>query len=255
MNCKLFFYILFVLFLNSCIETVDINYTTKPVIIEKFSNKGFALVYDDNLFKKKIINKKINERDLIIFQKNLKRGTPVKIFNPTNKKSLIAKVGKNSSYPNFNNSVISIRIFDELELDINDPYIHIVEIIEQDTFIAKKTKTFDAEKKVADKAPVESISVNDLNESNKTNKNNKKKDKKKFTYNIKIADFYFEKTAISMINRVKTETSIKNTKIKEVSKNKFRVYIGPYSNLNALQKAYNSVEKLKFENIEILRHE
>ena len=255
MNYKLFLYIFFVLFLNSCIETTDINYSTKPVIIEKFSNKGFALLYDDDLFKKKIIKKKINERDLIIFQKNLKKGTPVKIFNPTNKKSLIAKVGKNSTYPNFNNSVISKRIFDELELDLNDPYIHIVEIIEQDTFIAKKTKTFESEKKVANKAPVESISVNDLNESNKKIKKDKKKNRKKFIYNIKIADFYFEKTAISMINRVKTETSIKNAKIKEVSKNKFRVYIGPYSNLKTLQKAYNSVEKLEFENIEILRHE
>ena len=58
-----------------------------------------------------------------------------------------------------------------------------------------------------------------------------------------------------MINRVKTETSIKNAKIKKISKNKFRVYIGPYSNLKTLQKAYNSVEKLEFENIEILRHE
>ncbi len=41
----------------------------------------------------------------------------------------------------------------------------------------------------------------------------------------------------------------------KVSKNKFRVFIGPYSNLKTLQKAYNSVEKLEFENIEILRHE
>ena len=58
MNYKLFLYILFVLFLNSCIETTDINYSTKPVITGKFSNKGFALLYDDNLFKKKIIKKK-----------------------------------------------------------------------------------------------------------------------------------------------------------------------------------------------------
>ena len=54
----------------------------------------------------------------------------------------------------------------ELELDLDNPYIHIQEIKEKDTFIAKKTKTFDAEKKVANKAPVESISINDLNESN-----------------------------------------------------------------------------------------
>ena len=51
------------------------------------------------------------------------------------------------------------------------------------------------------------------------------------------------------------ETSINNAKTKKISKNKFRVYIGPYSNLKTLQKAYNSVEKLEFENIEILRHE
>ncbi len=58
-----------------------------------------------------------------------------------------------------------------------------------------------------------------------------------------------------MIKRIKIETSIKNAKIEKISKNKFRVYIGPYSNLKRLQKAYNSVEKLEFENIEILRHE
>ena len=247
--------IIFIFFLNSCVETNTIKFSKKPIIIDSFSNRGFALIYDDDLFKKKIINKKINERDLIIFQKNLKKGTSVKISNPSNNKSLVAKVGKHSIYPNFNNSVISKRIFSELELDLDNPYIHIQEIKEKDTFIAKKTKTFDAEKKVANKAPVESISINDLNESNNNILKENNKIKKKFKYTIKIADFYFENTAISMVNRFKTETSIKDPKISKISKNKFRVYIGPYSNLNTLQKAYNSVEKLKFENIEILRHD
>ena len=254
MNYK-FVFISLILFLNSCVQIENVKLSNKKVIIESFSNKGFALVYDDNLFKKKIINKKINNRDLIIFQKNLAMGTSVKISNPSNNKSIIAKVGKNSIYPNFNNSVISKRIFSELELDLEDPYIHIQEIKEKDTFIAKKSKTFESEKKVANKAPVETISINDLSESSKKTVKEKKKNKKKFIYSIKIADFYFEKTAISMINRVKMETSLKNVKIKKISKNKFRVYIGPYSNLKTLQKAYNSVEKLKFENIEILRHE
>ncbi len=254
MNYKIVL-ILLVLFLNSCVKTENVKLSKKKVIIESFSNKGFTLVYDDSLFQKKIINKKINNRDLIIFQKNLAKGTSVKIFNPSNNKSLVAKVGKNSIYPSFNNSVISKRIFSELELDLEDPYIHIQEIREKDTFIAKKTKTFESEKKVANKAPVETISINDLNEPNKNVDEKKKVNNKKFKYSIKIADFYFEKTAKSMINRVKMETSIKNAKIKKISKNKFRVYIGPYSNLKTLQKAYNSVEKLKFENIEILRHE
>ena len=254
MNYKVLF-IIFIFFLNGCVETNNIKFSKKPIVIDSFSNRGFALVYDDDLFKKKIINKKINERDLIIFQKNLKKGTSVKISNPSNNKSLVAKVGKHSIYPNFNNSVISKRIFSELELDLDNPYIHIQEIKEKDTFIAKKTKTFDAEKKVANKAPVEIISINDLNESNNDILKENNKIKKKFKYTIKIADFYFENTAISMVNRVKTETSIKDPKISKISKNKFRVFIGPYLNLNALQKAYNSVEKLKFENIEILRHD
>ena len=253
MNYKLILSIL-IIFLNSCVQNENINLSKKRIIIESFSNKGFTLVYDNTLFEKKIINKKINNRDLIIFQKNLAIGTSVKIFNPTNNKSIVAKVGKNSIYPSFNNSVISKRIFSELELDIEDPYIHIQEIKEQDTFIAKKSKTFESEKIVANKAPVENISINDLNESSKKIVKEKKKNKKKFKYSIKIADFYFEKTSISMINRIKTETPIKNAKIKKISKNKFRVYIGTYSNLKALQKAYNSVEKLEFENIEILRH-
>ena len=254
MNYKIIL-IIFLIFLNSCTTTKNINFSKNKILIDSFSNKGFALIYDDSLIKKKVINKRINDRDLIIFQKNLSKGTSVKISNPSNNKSLVAKVGKNSFYPSFNNSVISKRIFSELELDIDDPYIYIQEIKEKDTYIAKKTKTFESEKKVANKAPVESINVNDLNESNKKNKNEKKKNKKKFIYSIKIADFYFKKTAISMINRVQIETSINDAKIKEVSKNKFRVYIGPYYNLKTLQKAYISVEKLEFENIEILRHE
>jgi len=253
MNYK-FVLILLILFLNSCMPIENAKLSKKKVIIESFSNKGFALVYDDSLFQKKIINKKINNRDLIIFQKNLAKGTSVKISNPSNNKSIVAKVGKNSTYPSFNNSVISKRIFSELELDLDDPYIHIKEIKEKDTFIAKKSKTFESEKKVANKAPVETISINDLSESSEKTIKKKKKKNKKFIYSIKIADFYFEKTAISMINRVKTETSIKNAQIEKISKNKFRVYTGPYSNLKALQKAYNSVEKLEFENIEILRH-
>ena len=58
-----------------------------------------------------------------------------------------------------------------------------------------------------------------------------------------------------MVNRVQSKTSLNNVKIRKMTKNKFRVYLGPYSKLKTLQKVYNSVEKLNFENIEILRDE
>ena len=53
---------------------------------------------------------------MIIFQSNLKKNTDVKITNLLNNKSILAKVGANST-SKFYNSVISKRIYDELELN------------------------------------------------------------------------------------------------------------------------------------------
>ena len=247
-----FFLILLIFLITSCASN---NYKTVNVdpIFEKFSNNGFALIYNDKLYNDKTISKKMDERDLIIFQRNLRKGTSVKITNPFNSKTIIAKVGKKANYPSFNNSVVSIRISKELEIDINEPYIFIEEIRDNASFIAKKAKTFEEEKKVADKAPVDSISVNDLNRTDE--KKIKKKINNEFKYVIKIADFYYLNTAKQMVKRIKSELNIKKTDINKINENKFRVFTGPYLSLKALQKAYNSIETLGFENIELIKYD
>ena len=247
-----FFLILLIVSITSCASN---NYKTVNVdpIFEKFSNNGFALIYNDKLYNDKTISKKMNERDLIIFQRNLRKGTSVKITNPFNSKTIIAKVGKKANYPSFNNSVVSIRISKELEIDINEPYIVIEEIRDNTSFIAKKAKTFEEEKKVADKAPVDTISVNDLNDTDE--KKIKKKINNEFKYVIKIADFYYLNTAKQMVKRIKSELNIKKTDINKINENKFRVFTGPYLSLKALQKAYNSIETLGFENIELIKYD
>ena len=247
-----FFLILLIVLITSCTSN---NYKTVNVdpILEKFSNNGFALIYNDKLYNDKIISKKMDERDLIIFQRNLRKGTSVKITNPFNSKTIIAKVGKKANYPSFNNSVVSIRISKELEIDINEPYIFIEEIRDNASFIAKKAKTFEEEKKVANKAPVDSISVNDLNDTDE--KKIKKKINNEFKYVIKIADFYYLNTAKQMVKRIKSELNIKKTDINKINENKFRVFTGPYLSLKALQKAYNSIETLGFENIELIKYD
>ena len=247
-----FFLILLIVLITSCASN---NYKTVNVdpILEKFSNNGFALIYNDKLYNDKTISKKMDERDLIIFQRNLRKGTSVKITNPFNSKTIIAKVGKKANYPSFNNSVVSIRISKELEIDINEPYIFIEEIRDNASFIAKKAKTFEEEKKVADKAPVDSISVNDLNDTDE--KKIKNKINNEFKYVIKIADFYYLNTAKQMVKRIKSELNIKKTDINKINENKFRVFTGPYLSLKALQKAYNSIETLGFENIELIKYD
>ena len=250
MKYKIILLLLF--FLASCTTNQQIQ--NDGLIIEKFSNSGFTLIYDPLLYENKTINKKMNQRDLLIFQSNLRKGTSVKLTNPENNKTIIAKVGVSAKYPDFNNSVVSIRISKELELNSDEPFIYIEEIIGNDSFIAKKSKMFEEEKTVADKAPVETISINNLNESS-SDKTKKIKNKKKFSYNIKIADFYYKSTANMMAERVRNEISLNNTKIEKISENTFRVLIGPFANLKTLQNAYNSVKKLDFENIEIIKNE
>ena len=243
-------FIIICIFLTNCTTTTLINDKPKNNFVNGYSNKGFALIYSDELFNQKLISKKIDQRSLIIFQKNLKMKTPVKITNILNNKSIIATVGKNAKYPSFNNTVISLRIAEEIDLNLDEPYVEIIEILENSIFVVQKAKTYEEEKKVAIKAPVNNISISDLNEVKK----NKVKDiNKKFSYIIKIADFYFKDTAMILLSRIKTESLIKEPKIRKITSNKYRVYLGPFNNIYSLQKSYNDISILEFENIEIIK--
>ena len=252
MNYKNFLLVLiFFLFTNCTTNNISLN-KENIIIKNSFSNKGFTLIYNQSDYDNGLISKKIDERSLVIFQKNLKVNTTVKITNMLNNKSLIGIVGKNADYPGFNNSVISKRIANELELNINEPYIEIVEISESSMFIAKKAKTFDEEKNVAKKAPVNSISINNLNEIKVSSKPNLTK---KFSYEIKIGDFFFHNSASAMIARIINETKISKPKIKKMTNEKHRVYLGPFHDIYSLQKSYNDIQILLFENIEIIKND
>ena len=247
MNYKIFIFFLLIISCATPVKKVEDKIKPQKV----FSNKGFALLYNDDINKNNFITKKIEERSLTIFQKNLKENTIVKITNLLNNKYLIATVGPKSNYPIFYNSVLSKRIFDELEIDPKQPYIQITTVGNEGTFIAKKAKTFEEEKNVADKAPVEDITIKDL--SKKKKKADKKIAKNKFSFIIKVADFYFKKSAESMFNRIKNETTVNKLKIMKISKNQYRVYSGPFKNLKSLKKAFNDISIINFENLEIIK--
>ena len=249
MPSKILTFLLF-LILNSCVTTPVEKKDSSTTLKSYFLNKGFTLVYNEELYKEKLVKGKIDDRSLIIFKKNLKKDTKVKITNLINSKYIIANVGKKVEYPYFYNSVISRRISKNLEIDKLEPYVEIKELLEGSSFIAKKAKTFDEEKTVASKAPIDDNQIKDLS----TNKEKKSEvNTKKFSYIIKIADFYFEKSADQMKTRVLTETSIKKVNINKLSKNKFSVYLGPFNNLNSLKKSFNAINVLQFDTIEIIK--
>ena len=243
-------YITFFFIIFGC-STYQVDKEKEPIILDSFSNKGFTLLFESSLKKNKIISKNIDNRSLIIFQKNLKKDTIVKITNLLNNKSMIAYVGSKAKYPEFYNSVVSERIYIELEINSIEPYVEIVALNENSVFLANKAKTFDEEKKVADKAPVDGIIVKNLNENDK--KDNIKKKNNTFSYIIKIADFYFKDSANLMIKRIKEETKVNKVKIMNISNTSFRVYLGPYKDLSSLQKAFNDISIINFENLELIK--
>ena len=219
---------------------------------EKYKNSGFTLIYNNKLKDNKKISKKIDNRSLLIFHKKLKKNSFVKITNPLNKKTVIAKVISNKAeFSEFYNSVITHRIAEELLLDPNEPYINLFLISQNSTFIAKKAKTFDEEKTVAEKVPVEGIEIDNLNTPSK---DNIKLKKTTFLYSIKIADFYYKDSAKNMIKRIMDETNIRNPSIKKITNTKYRVLLGPFNDIKKLEKSFNEIKSLDFENIEIFKN-
>ena len=111
-------YLLFLLFLLSCTSVSVSNYE-KPV----FNSKGFAYVYTNEDYKNKIIKKKINSDELIIAHNNVKRGTLLKITNPTNGRNIILKNSFKLDYPDFYKILITKTISKQIGLNENFPYV------------------------------------------------------------------------------------------------------------------------------------
>ncbi len=247
-------YKLLLIFIFSLLFACDQN-NNKSINLNKgikYKNKGFALIYKNNLKKENKISKTIDSRSLFIFHKSLEKNSLVKITNPVNQKAVIAKVVSNKViFSEFYNCVITDRIAEELLLDFDEPFVELILISQNSTFIAKKTKTFDEEKNVAEKVPVDGIKIDNLSTSKKSDNIKKKKS---FKYSIKIADFYYKQSAKNMIQRILNETSLKNPLIKKITNTKYRVLIGPFNDIKKLENSFNEIKSLNFENIEILKN-
>ena len=57
-----------------------------------------------------------------------------------------------------------------------------------------------------------------------------------------------------MIKRIKEETNIKTSTIKKLSDTKYRVLIGPFDDIKNLEKSFEKIKPLEFENLEILKN-
>ena len=249
MNLKKILY-LFLLcnLIFSCAE-YQVQKSKKNIEKKFYSSKGFALIFSEDLYKQRVINKKLNNKKVAAMHNILRVNTPVKILNPKNSKFIETKISRKGNYPKIFNIVLSESAASILGLDTENPYVEVFEVKKNKKFVAKKSNTFDEEKNVADKAPVDEIKMDDITET----KVEIKKKVDKTSYILVISDFYYETSANNLMAELAKKININKISVKKININKYRLLVGPFENFNALKTTYISLNNLGFEDLNIYK--
>jgi len=240
------------------------NYKTEEVkqVKEKklYSSIGFALIYADGLYelggidtklnRNQVIDNKLNNEHIIAMHSSLKKNTLITIINPETLKVVETKIFKKANYPKIFNIVLSRKIATVLELDMNNPYVEVLEVKQNKTFIAKEGNTFKEEKNVAEKAPIDAVMMDDLSENPL---DRKKKLNKKNNFILVISDFYYRNSAENLKQNLTKKTQTDSFSVKKIKDNRYRLFAGPFENFNALKSIYISLNNLGFEDLNIYK--
>ena len=234
--------IFIILFLHSCsVGSLQQNKST----FVPYTSKGFAIIYDERDYIKKIISRKLNQDELQIAHNRLRINSIVTITNPENKKSLTLKVSKKLKYPDFFTVLITKKVADVLELDTNMPFVDLQQRVKNKSFVAKKAVTFSEENAASNKAPVTKVKIHNISTQKKSIKKIKK-------FSIIIGEFYSKESAYHLKSRLeKNHVEKEVLKVKKLGKNKFQLSAGPYTTIITLKNAYFQLNKYGFDNLDI----
>ena len=222
--------------LTSCVNNAHLskkNFT--------YSAKGFAKI-ENHSFPNL-------ENNSFVSHDKLKPGTKIRLINPVNGKSLEKIVKKKIKYDNFYKVLISEDVAKELNLDVDFPYVEINEIKKNKSFIAKKAITENVEKKIANKAPITKINIDNLTKITKSPKIKLK------NYSILVAEFYSLESADILKKRLETILIRSNYKLIYISKindKSYKLLMGPYNTINKLKNDYIVLSDSNFEDLDII---
>ena len=240
--------IILLFFILSCSQ----NYTKKNNR-NSYNATGFAYIYNTTDYENKIIKKKLDNELFQVSHKDLKIGTLIKLINPQTKESLTLKNIKKIQYPDYYKILITEPVAKKLNINKEMPLIEILEIKKNKSFIAKKAKIYQEEKKISSNAPVTSVKI-----SNISKKKNLQKNKNNKNIYILVASFYTNEAANLLKKRIINETpdyNIKKIKIKKKTPKEFEVLSGPYKSINSLKNDYIDLKIFGFEELDIIINE
>ena len=215
---------------------------------KSYTSKGFALIYDENDYQKKIISTKLNPNNIEIGHNQLNKNSYVVITNPINKKSITLKVSKKVKYPDFFKVLITEKLANELNLNPKMPYIEIEKRVKNKSFVAKKAVTHSEEKNVLTKVPITKVKINDISKDSKDPSKIQYANK----YSIIVGNFYSKKWAESLIDILVNEDINKEVfKVIKLGKNNYQLLAGPYTSINTLKSDYFKLNKYGFDNLDL----
>tara|TARA_A100001011_G_scaffold15279_1_gene15969 strand:+ start:1099 stop:1776 length:678 start_codon:yes stop_codon:yes gene_type:complete len=217
-----------------------------------YTSSGFAYIYNESDYEKKITTKKFENDELLIAHNRLKVGKLIKVTNPKNKKFIVLKVKKKTNYPDFYQILITEAVAYKLDLDESLPFVEIQEIKKNRSFVAEKAKTFEEEKKVVNKVPVTGVKIDNISKIKKKHKS------KTVIFSIIIANFYSLDSASFLKKRIiKEMPNFNNKKISIIKKkkNSFQLISGPYNTVNSLKNDYIILKGNGFEELDVKLNE
>ena len=103
--------------------------------------------------------------------------------------------------------------------------MEIFEVKKNKTFIAKKTNTFEEEKKVAATNPINEVTMDDITKDKPLKK---KKLNIKSNFILVISDFYYYDSAKNLEIDLVKKTQINKFLVKKINDNKYRLLVGPF---------------------------
>ena len=221
------------------------NYSSNTEKKSGHSSSGFAFI-DQNILSD------TTNTNFFVSHNKLRTGAKIRITNPENNKNLELSIKKKIKYDDFYKVFISKSVAKELDLSLEFPFVEINEIKSNKSFIAKKAITDVQEKKIANKAPVEKININNISKEKKKTSNKLKK------YSILVAEFYSLNSAEFL--KKKLAKKLKNSNyqlIYIIKKNekKYELLMGPYNTINKLKNDYIVLNDSNFEDLDIKIHE
>ena len=245
MKYKIFLILLFLLF--SCTpHSINNNKLT-------YNSTGFAYIYNNEDFKNNVIKTKLDNSLLQVSHKQIRSNSLIKIINPKTQDYLIVKnIKKSAGYPDIYQILITKAVAEKLKLNFEIPYVEIIEIKKNKSFVAEKATIHKEEKKISGNAPVTSVEISNIS------KTKKRFNSKKNDIFILIATFYSNDVAFFLKERIIKEIpdfDKNKLKLNKKSSKEIDLISGPYSTINLMKNDYIKLKKFGFEELEIILNE